>query len=940
MIILPNVFISYKSEEYADANKLRTALSNAGITCWMAPESIPGGSDYATEISKAIKSCPVFVLILSSAAQKSKHVAKESEIAVKHDKIILPYIIENCVLSDGFEYRLADAQFYWPYQDEKTAQEKLIFDIRGYLDNVSNGSVLDDDLRPSRLSISHSEEEKVFKLLQEESNGNAAVCVQPTNAVLLGKAYESGTQVVKDISKAQYYYTAGIYYGNDEAKFLLARLNLENQLNTDQCDSQIQQIIEAAENGYDEACIYLGNLFFDGKHVAQSYEKAVSYWKKAEEHKNAEAQYLLAFCYANEKGVPANYNLARMLAEQSNQQGYPRGARMLGHIYRDGLGCPQDLDKAESYYKLAVERGDYASEVLLGTLYWEKKDYEASFVYYSLAADRGDPRGMYNVAWAYRTGEGVSEDQENAIEWFLRAVEAGHERAKEDVVWSIQQMTDLDKRLELNLRAFELGCYGVANRLYFAYSCVGDYESRHDLKDVEKAFFFIQKSAENGDHIAEVMLARAYSTVIWSDKFDGKYNNSELAIQQYRKIINKRKNNEDLINQFTYDYAECCFGYACEQICKNCDYRNYETEILDVISASLTYSSKFFTGFSILMKGLTGAEGSNCPTNHPLSKQIYALLTKQYNNHNKLGYEKDDAKLEIPYLLFAEELSALTSDVRQIIEHLISLSKEPKNNHNLADIAFWGSNIVSFLFKKFELWFIPVGLREDVEKMLRNVRADCCDIIKTLMNYYPEGHRFDWIGTATELYGDRLQMIINENGASEESKYLTYLRSNNKHMLTEQSNTVQLCCNNSSKTTLTVDRQAFFDAEKQRNKDIPEDEQLHGEEEYFVDFMPNLPLKYNKRYQVEFQITRCENIKSVTVSTNCSDLCFKKEICNTELPQTLAVSFNDFPSKWVVWSDPTSIKITKQVTFSCVPESLIDPAKVGVVEIANVCIKQ
>ena len=33
----PAVFISYKSEESAEADKVRRALETSGISCWMAP---------------------------------------------------------------------------------------------------------------------------------------------------------------------------------------------------------------------------------------------------------------------------------------------------------------------------------------------------------------------------------------------------------------------------------------------------------------------------------------------------------------------------------------------------------------------------------------------------------------------------------------------------------------------------------------------------------------------------------------------------------------------------------------------------------------------------------------------------------------------------------------------------------------------------------------
>ena len=766
MIILPNVFISYKSEEYADANKLRIALLNAGITCWMAPDDIPGGNNYAEEIPKAIQKSPIFLLVLSSAAQQSIHIESELGIARDQRRKIMPYMIEHCDLTNPFYYHLQGAQYYYAYEDESTALGKLVFDIKGYIENASRDSISDDNLRLSKLSIAHSEEEQVSRLLQEETKGNTSVCVKPANAVLLGKAYESGTQVAKDLSKAQYYYTAGAYYGNDEAKFLLARLNLKNRLNTD--ESQIQQIIEAADNGYDEACTYLGNLFYDGNYVEQSYEKAVSYWKKAEERNNAEAQYLLAFCYANEKGVPANYNLARMLAEQSNQQGYPRGARMLGHIYRDGLGCPQDLDKAEVYYKLAVERSDYASEVLLGNLYEDKKDYETSFIYYSLAADRGNATGMYYVAWAYRTGKGVSEDQEKAVEWFFRAIEAGHKRSKEDVSWSIQQIEDLDQRLQLNIRAFELGCYNVAVRLYWAYSCMVDYKNRGDLKDVEKAFYYVQKGAENDDPIAEVTLARAYSTVICNDRFDGKYNDSALTIEHCKKIINKRKKDKEQIRIYPYDYVECCLSYVCEEILHNTDYHLVEDEILDTASECLKYSNRFFKNLAILMRGLTGLEGEKCPTNHALAQKLFAILlyAAEHSEESKLESTSPEENVFDILINISEEI------LQQYAPHGLWDHKEENEN-----ILFWAENLLALckkttrdttkqesyaLFCCGEHFFFKSGFKEvsiPIPKSTLRIRAhrwktkDDALLLKSTA-YYVDAYSYGW-----EAAKERLNVI-------------------------------------------------------------------------------------------------------------------------------------------------------------------------------------
>ena len=61
-----DVFISYKAEELEEASWVKSVLENNGISCWMAPACIPGGSNYAVEIPQAIRQAKVFVLILSS----------------------------------------------------------------------------------------------------------------------------------------------------------------------------------------------------------------------------------------------------------------------------------------------------------------------------------------------------------------------------------------------------------------------------------------------------------------------------------------------------------------------------------------------------------------------------------------------------------------------------------------------------------------------------------------------------------------------------------------------------------------------------------------------------------------------------------------------------------------------------------------------------------
>lgn len=128
-----DIFISYKAEEFEEADWVKSVLEQNGISCWMAPSSIKGGSSYASEIPQAIRECKVFVLILSEKAQESKWVPKEIDQAINENKIILPFMLENCKLKDDFNFYLSNVQRYEAYRSKSKAIEKMLSEIRAIL---------------------------------------------------------------------------------------------------------------------------------------------------------------------------------------------------------------------------------------------------------------------------------------------------------------------------------------------------------------------------------------------------------------------------------------------------------------------------------------------------------------------------------------------------------------------------------------------------------------------------------------------------------------------------------------------------------------------------------------------------------------------------------------------------------------------------------------
>ena len=130
---MEQIFISYKAEDFNEANQLKQTIEKNGISCWMAPLSLSGGSSYAAEIPKAIRNCRVFLLFFSEKTQSSKWIPRELDQAINENKIIMPFMTENFALNDDFSFYLSNVQRYFAYENKELATEKLIADIKSVL---------------------------------------------------------------------------------------------------------------------------------------------------------------------------------------------------------------------------------------------------------------------------------------------------------------------------------------------------------------------------------------------------------------------------------------------------------------------------------------------------------------------------------------------------------------------------------------------------------------------------------------------------------------------------------------------------------------------------------------------------------------------------------------------------------------------------------------
>lgn len=99
-----DVFISHSSKDKTIADAVCARLEARGIRCWIAPRDVQPGLPYGEAIIDAIHICKIMVLLLSSNANNSIHIAKEVERAVSHGATVIPLRIEAVMPAKSLDY--------------------------------------------------------------------------------------------------------------------------------------------------------------------------------------------------------------------------------------------------------------------------------------------------------------------------------------------------------------------------------------------------------------------------------------------------------------------------------------------------------------------------------------------------------------------------------------------------------------------------------------------------------------------------------------------------------------------------------------------------------------------------------------------------------------------------------------------------------------------
>lgn len=274
------VFVSYSSREADRAYEIVAQLEAAGIPCWIAPRDIGIGSNYTRDIPKAIRECTHFLLALSANAEESKWVNKELTRAINQEKCLIPLMIEDFTISEGFEFLLEDVQI-----------RNYCNDCQGVLQEVIR---LFPDAAPTVPAHAPAH----------------TPTPTPTHAPA-----PPAPNPVQNETTAEEYYQKG-----------------EKAYDAQQYEDAVNWYRKAAELGHADAQTTLGIFHRFGTGVEKNLVEAAKWYRKAAEQGFVYAQFYLGNCYRYGWGVARDLAQAKKWYQKAADQGYENAKRELASL--------------------------------------------------------------------------------------------------------------------------------------------------------------------------------------------------------------------------------------------------------------------------------------------------------------------------------------------------------------------------------------------------------------------------------------------------------------------------------------------------------------------------------------------------------------------------------------------------------------------------------
>lgn len=270
-------------------------------------------------------------------------------------------------------------------------------------------------------------------------------------------------------------------------------------------------------------------LFGDTDHEPD-FEQALELLQAESQNGNMIAVFDLGRIYADGLGVEIDADRAQGYYRQAlngflfleNKKPWKYLEYRIGKMYAQGLGTDQDYELAAEWFQRSANEKYKFAEYSLGGLYYRgqgvEQSYEKAFELYLRSAKQGFPYADFEVAKMFRDGIGTQKNEEQSNHHFEKAYVgfvALEKQSHDDKIqyrlgWMLQSGIGTEKDIPKAKGYFEksaklgnpFACYSLA-KLILA-------EDSPTTEELQTALKFLQTASDSGNEFAQYSLAKLY----------------------------------------------------------------------------------------------------------------------------------------------------------------------------------------------------------------------------------------------------------------------------------------------------------------------------------------------------------------------------------------------------------------------------------------------
>ena len=282
-----------------------------------------------------------------------------------------------------------------------------------------------------------------------------------------------------------------------------------------------------AERGDAESQYLTAEFYEKGQDVAQDYQAAIDWYKKAAQQNHIQAQYTLGNLYktGREKIISVDTPRAALWFQRAATQQYAPAQYELGRLYHYGApDFEKNIQKAVSWYEKAAQNNHILAQYDLGLIYYVgqdlKKDVKQSVFWLKKAAENDHASAQWLLGKIYIEDNNVNSDPAKAFFLFEKAAKQGFADAQFELSQMYQKGLGviqneekakfwLDEAVKNN-SVDALAERGDAFAQYLLGNSYLDGEKLFKTQSNEKAFYWFYQSARRGYGGAQYRLATMY----------------------------------------------------------------------------------------------------------------------------------------------------------------------------------------------------------------------------------------------------------------------------------------------------------------------------------------------------------------------------------------------------------------------------------------------